>query len=78
MSSSSPLATPLHVVQLDDRSHDRSDRRARDALVDAALRVAGIPIVRFKPGQRPEVGQHRVPTGPVPDVAGLARRLGFG
>ncbi len=67
---------PLLVVELDDRSHDRSDRCARDVLVDAALRVAGIPIVRFKPGQRLEIDQHlRAPTDPVPDVPDPARRL---
>ena len=34
------------AIELDDRSHDRQDRRARDAFVDGALDVAGIPILR--------------------------------
>jgi very-short-patch-repair endonuclease len=34
------------AIELDDRSHDRKDRRERDAFVDAALAVAGIPILR--------------------------------
>src|SRR5688500_2696654 len=34
------------AVELDDRSHQRSDRRERDAFVDHALEAASIPIVR--------------------------------
>jgi hypothetical protein len=34
------------AIELDDRSHDRKDRRDRDAFVDGALNVAGIPILR--------------------------------
>lgn len=34
------------AIELDDRSHDRKDRRDRDAFVDGALDVAGIPILR--------------------------------
>jgi hypothetical protein len=34
------------AIELDDRSHDRKDRRDRDAFVDGALAVAGIPILR--------------------------------
>jgi hypothetical protein len=32
------------VVELDDRSHEREDRRERDAFVDGALKAAGIPV----------------------------------
>ena len=39
---------PLRVVELDDSSHDRPDRRHRDKLVDALLKQAGIPITHFK------------------------------
>ncbi len=39
------------VVELDDRSHQRADRRERDAFVDGALAVAGIPILHV-PCQR--------------------------
>ncbi|MBN2311004.1 MAG: DUF2726 domain-containing protein [Candidatus Hydrogenedentes bacterium] len=35
------------VVELDDRSHDRPERRARDAFVDRAFAAAGIPIFHF-------------------------------
>ncbi|CAH2031685.1 DUF2726 domain-containing protein [Trichlorobacter ammonificans] len=33
------------VVELDDRSHEREDRIARDALVDRVLAQAGIPVL---------------------------------
>ena len=57
----------LLVVELDDRSHDRPDRQACDALVNDALRAAGIPIARFRPGQRIDVRGHFI--GKVPDDA---------
>ena len=34
------------VIELDDRSHARSDRRDRDTFVDRALEAADIPILR--------------------------------
>ncbi len=37
------------VVELDDQSHNRAERRDRDAFVDAALDRSGIPIRRFRP-----------------------------
>ncbi len=36
---------PLVAVELDDRSHQRMDRVARDRFVDAALAQAGLPVV---------------------------------
>ena len=66
------------VIELDDRSHDRPDRRDRDALVDAALRVAGIPVARFRPGQRLDVSQHLQEAAmPRLEVVGSDRRLGL-
>ena len=38
----------LGVVELDDKSHDREDRVARDSFVDNAFSGAGIQIVHFK------------------------------
>ncbi len=35
------------AIELDDRSHARDERRARDAFVDEALAGAGIPLLRF-------------------------------
>lgn len=50
------------VIELDDRSHARADRRERDAFVDRALDAAGIPILRV-----PAAGQY--------DARSLAARL---
>jgi hypothetical protein len=36
------------VVELDDRSHLRADRRRRDQFVDAVLKKAGVPILHQK------------------------------
>lgn len=36
---------PLLVIELDDSSHARADRRQRDAFVDEALTGAGIPVL---------------------------------
>jgi hypothetical protein len=36
---------PLLVVELDDSTHERADRKARDAFVDSALAAAGLPIL---------------------------------
>ena len=67
------------VIELDDRSHNRPDRRERDALVDAALRVAGIPIARFRPGQRIDLGEHlQASTSPQLEAASSTPRLGVG
>ena len=38
--------TPLFAVELDDRSHDRPDRQARDRLVDDVFATAHLPLVR--------------------------------
>lgn len=35
------------VVELDDRTHERADRKARDEFVNAALAAAGVPIARI-------------------------------
>ncbi|MDJ0920021.1 MAG: DUF2726 domain-containing protein [Henriciella sp.] len=40
----------LFAVEVDDASHDRADRKTRDALVDQVFAEAGIPLVRVKPG----------------------------
>jgi very-short-patch-repair endonuclease len=39
---------PRLVVELDDSSHDRADRRDRDAFVDDVLAAAGIPILHVR------------------------------
>lgn len=38
----------LCAVELDDRSHNRADRKERDQFIDKALDAAGIPILHIK------------------------------
>ncbi len=38
--------TAALVIELDDRSHDLPVRRERDRFFDAALKVAGVPLLR--------------------------------
>lgn len=38
----------LCAVELDDRSHNRTDRKERDQFIDKALDTAGIPILHIK------------------------------
>jgi very-short-patch-repair endonuclease len=44
---SATFATRL-VVELDDASHERADRRERDAFIDDVLAAAGIPILHVR------------------------------
>lgn len=46
------------VVELDDRTHFRRDRRARDRLVAGVLDAAGVPLARFQPTERIDVRPH--------------------
>jgi predicted amidophosphoribosyltransferase len=39
---------PRLVVELDDASHDREDRQARDAFVDEVLAGVGLPILHVR------------------------------
>jgi hypothetical protein len=43
--------TVLGAIELDDKSHQQSNRRARDAFLDNALSAAGIPILHM-PAQK--------------------------
>jgi len=36
------------AIELDDKSHKRKDRVARDNFLDEAFKAAGLPLVRFK------------------------------
>lgn len=38
---------PVIAIELDDSSHARTSRKARDQFVDAALAAAAVPIVRI-------------------------------
>lgn len=39
---------PLLAIELDDRTHDRPDRRRRDGFVEAACDAAGLPLLRVR------------------------------
>lgn len=39
--------SPVAAVELDDKSHQRPERRARDGFLEGALRTAGLPLLRF-------------------------------
>lgn len=43
---------PLVAIELDDSSHQRADRRKRDAFVEGALETAGLPLVRWRVAQK--------------------------
>jgi hypothetical protein len=42
------------AIELDDRTHQRADRRDRDTFVDRALATAGVPILRVPAAARYE------------------------
>lgn len=44
----------LACIELDDASHQRKDRIARDSLVNRAFKQAGLPLIRVKPGREQE------------------------
>ncbi|OBX34917.1 hypothetical protein A8U91_03980 [Halomonas elongata] len=47
-----PAGGHMHLaLELDDRSHQRRDRRQRDVFVDRAFAAAGLPLLRI-PAQR--------------------------
>ena len=49
---------PVLALELDDRSHERPDRRRRDRLVEQALARAGLPLLRLRPARSwPELPQ---------------------
>lgn len=47
---------PRLVIELDDRSHDRADRQARDAFVDQVLTAVGLPILHVRWQRRYDPG----------------------
>jgi hypothetical protein len=38
---------PVAAIELDDSSHERSDRRLRDQMLDELFDKAGFPLIRF-------------------------------
>jgi hypothetical protein len=51
-----PSGRVVLVVELNDSSHDRPDRRDRYGLVQAALDQAGIPLAVFRPQESLDLG----------------------
>lgn len=39
---------PLLAIELDDRTHEREDRKERDVEVERILKDAGLPLLRFE------------------------------
>ena len=39
---------PTYAIELDDYTHDKSDRRERDREVERIFEAANLPLVRFK------------------------------
>lgn len=50
------------VIELDDTSHNRSDRQERDKFIEWACKSAGVPLVRFKTakGYDPKELRHKI------------------
>lgn len=42
------LIAPMTVIELDDSSHDREDRKSRDKVVDAVCKAAGLRVIRIR------------------------------
>ena len=53
---------PLCIIELDDRSHRTGNAQWRDAVKDAALSGAGVPLVRIEAAQHYDTAQieHRI------------------
>lgn len=49
----------LGVIELDDRSHLRKDRRERDEFFDAALKSASLPVLRVPARREYEIKELR-------------------
>jgi hypothetical protein len=49
----------LAVIELDDWTHDRPDRRRADAKKDKAIRSAGLAMIRFDGRKMPDVPELR-------------------
>lgn len=41
---------PTYAIELDDFSHEKSDRQKRDKEVERVFSEAGLPLIRFKDG----------------------------
>jgi very-short-patch-repair endonuclease len=56
---------PVAAIELDDSSHDRSNRRLRDQLLDELFEKAGFPLIRFRAATKYNLRQIQVEVGEV-------------
>ena len=55
---------PLVGIELDDKSHQRADRQARDKFIDKVYRAAGLPILHVPAKRSYTVGETEVQVAP--------------
>lgn len=55
---------PICAIELDDKSHQREDRQARDVLVNAVFRAAGLPLMRVPVQRTYDVAQLKTALSP--------------
>jgi Protein of unknown function (DUF2726) len=69
-------STVLAAIELDDASHEASERKAADAKKDRALTAAGVPIIRWQAESLPDIASIRCAVGqsrPAPAARSVAR-----
>jgi len=52
-------STVVTVIELDDASHEASERRAAEHKKDGALAAAGVPIIRWQAKSLPDIAAIR-------------------
>ncbi|MBL8199766.1 MAG: DUF2726 domain-containing protein [Chromatiales bacterium] len=60
----------IAVIELDDASHTKPQRKIADAKKDQALGAAGIPIFRWQAKELPDEGSLRSTLGPLQELPG--------
>lgn len=53
-------STIVAAIELDDKTHEKSDRKAADAKKEKALAAAGIPLIRWHVSAIPDVATIRM------------------
>ncbi len=46
-----PYYEPVLVIEYDDETHTRKDRKKRDIFLDSALKAANVPVIHVKYGE---------------------------
>lgn len=47
-----PNYEPILVIEYDDSTHERKDRKMRDEFLNKSLQAAGVPVIHVKYGER--------------------------